>query len=111
MKEGEWERGREWERAKEGRIEQNMVPRVSAPPAGSVTPWAKTSDPTTLQSALGNPRAQAPLAHCFKESVCPLSVTSAWEHGEWSCGHCGQQRSPLITSMDHLTTEFWDGVE
>lgn len=47
-----------------------MVPRVSAPPAGLIAPRAETSDPMTLQSALGNPRAQAPLVHWFKESVC-----------------------------------------
>ncbi len=94
LKEGEWERGREWERAKEGGVELNMVPRVSAPPAGFAAPWAETSDPTTLQSALGNPRAQAPPA----QSVCVHCLfTSARKHSEWSHSHHGQQRSPLIT--------------
>lgn len=54
--------------------DQNMVPRVSAPPAGLIAPRAETSDPLTPQSALGNPRAQAPLVHSFKERVCVMHM-------------------------------------
>lgn len=60
--------------------DQNMVPRVSAPPAGLITPRAEWRVRGSEVSAMGNPRAQAPLVHSFKEEcvcVCLPSVYSS----------------------------------